>query len=84
MGGGFGTVISDWLVRFLGQVGTFFLFLFVGISRFLWYLNPPLAGQSLPEIFNHIKLNIFKKERFATDSIGLGEINEEDIGEAHA
>jgi len=81
MGGGFGTVISDWLVRFLGQVGTFFLFLFVGISRFLWYLNPPLAGQSLPEIFNHIKLNIFKKERFATDSIGLGEINEEDIAE---
>ena len=81
MGGGFGTVISDWLVKFLGQVGTFFLFLFVGISRFLWYLNPPLAGQSLPEIFNHIKLNIFKKERFATDSIGLGEINEEDIAE---
>lgn len=81
MGGGFGTVISDWLVRFLGQVGTFFLFLFIGISRFLWYLNPPLAGQSLPEIFNHIKLNIFKKERFATDSIGLGEINEEDIAE---
>jgi S-DNA-T family DNA segregation ATPase FtsK/SpoIIIE len=81
MGGGIGTVISDWLVRFLGQVGTFFLFLFVGISRFLWYLNPPLAGQSLPEIFNHIKLNIFKKERFATDSIGLGEINEEDIAE---
>lgn len=81
MGGGFGTVISDWLVRFLGQVGTFFLFLFVGISRFLWYLNPPLAGQSLPEIFNHIKLNIFKKERFATDSIGLGEINQEDIAE---
>lgn len=26
MGGGFGTVISDWLVRFLGQVGTFFFF----------------------------------------------------------
>jgi len=81
MGGGFGTVISDWLVRFLGQVGAFFLFLFIGISRFLWYLNPPLAGQSLPEIFNHIKQNIFKKERFATDSIGLGEINEEDIAE---
>ena len=27
MGGGFGTIISDWLVRFLGQVGTFFLYL---------------------------------------------------------
>jgi S-DNA-T family DNA segregation ATPase FtsK/SpoIIIE len=63
MGGGFGTVVSDWLVRFLGQVGTFFLFLFIGLSRVLWYLNPPLAGQSLPEIWESFKLNTFKKEQ---------------------
>jgi S-DNA-T family DNA segregation ATPase FtsK/SpoIIIE len=84
MGGGFGTIISDWLVRFLGQVGTFFLFLFIGISRFLWYLNPPLAGQTLPEIFSHIKTNIFKKKTFTGESVGLEEIKDEDLADIAA
>ena len=37
MGGGFGTVVSDWLVRFLGRVGTFFLFLFISEFRENYY-----------------------------------------------
>ena len=84
MGGGFGTVVSDWLVRFLGRVGTFFLFLFIGLSRFLWFLNPPLAGQSLPEIFNQVKhnfLNLFSGEKLSTESVGLGSIKDKDMEE---
>ena len=84
MGGGFGTVVSDWLVRFLGRVGTFFLFLFIGLSRFLWFLNPTLAGQSLPEIFNQVKhnfLNLFSGEKLSTESVGLGSINDKDMEE---
>jgi S-DNA-T family DNA segregation ATPase FtsK/SpoIIIE len=84
MGGGFGTVVSDWLVRFLGRVGTFFLFLFIGLSRFLWFLNPPLAGHSLSEIFNQVKhnfLNLFSREKLSTESDGLGGIKDKDIEE---
>ncbi|MEY4260502.1 MAG: hypothetical protein RL656_1475, partial [Bacteroidota bacterium] len=82
MGGGFGTVVREWLTRFLGRVGVFFLILFVGLSRFLWFLNPPLAGQSLPEVFNQVKdkfLNLFKGENLSADSVGLGTIKEKDI-----
>ena len=82
MGGGFGTVVSDWLTRFLGRVGVFFLILFVGLSRFLWFLNPPLAGQSLPEVFNQVKntfLNLFKGGNLSADSVGLGTIKDKDI-----
>ena len=84
MGGGFGTVVSDWLVRFLGRVGTFFLFLFIGLSRFLWFLNPTLAGQSLPEIFNQVKhnfLNLFSGEKLSTESVGLGSLKDKDMEE---
>lgn len=82
MGGGFGTVVSDWLTRFLGRVGVFFLILFVGLSRFLWFLNPPLAGQSLTEVFNQARdkfLNLFKGGNISTDSVGLGTIKDKDI-----
>jgi S-DNA-T family DNA segregation ATPase FtsK/SpoIIIE len=82
MGGGFGTVVSDWLTRFLGRVGVFFLILFVGLSRFLWFLNPPLAGQSLPEVFNQVKdtfLNLFKGGNLSADTVGLGTIKDKDI-----
>lgn len=82
MGGGFGTVVSDWLTRFLGRVGVFFLILFVGLSRFLWFLNPPLAGQSLTEVFNQARdkfLNLFKGGNISADSVGLGTIKDKDI-----
>jgi S-DNA-T family DNA segregation ATPase FtsK/SpoIIIE len=48
----------------------------------LWFLNPPLAGQSLPEVFNQVKdkfLNLFKGENLSADSVGLGTIKEKDI-----
>jgi S-DNA-T family DNA segregation ATPase FtsK/SpoIIIE len=82
MGGGFGTVVSDWLTRFLGRVGVFFLILFVALSRFLWFLNPPLAGQSLPEVFNQVRykfLNLFKGGNLSADTVGLGTIKDKDI-----
>jgi S-DNA-T family DNA segregation ATPase FtsK/SpoIIIE len=81
MGGGFGTIVSGWLVRFLGQLGTLLLFLFIGVSRFLWYLNPPLVGQSLPDLLNQIRLHLFKKEKFSADAFGLGEMKKEDLQE---
>lgn len=84
MGGGFGTMVSDWLVRFLGQVGTFFLFLFIFLSRFLWYLNPPMAGQSLPEIFNYIKTNVFHRKPVLKESEGLADIQEENLAEINS
>jgi S-DNA-T family DNA segregation ATPase FtsK/SpoIIIE len=54
------------------------------LSRFLWFLNPPLAGQSLPEIFNQVKhnfLNLFSREKLSTESDGLGGIKDKDIEE---
>jgi S-DNA-T family DNA segregation ATPase FtsK/SpoIIIE len=54
------------------------------LSRFLWFLNPPLAGQSLPEIFNQIKhnfLNLFSGEKLTAESVGLGSIKDKDIEE---
>ena len=48
----------------------------------MWFLNPPLAGQSLPEVFNQVKdkfLNLFKGENLSADSVGLGTIKEKDI-----
>ena len=54
------------------------------MSRFLWFLNPPLAGQSLPEIFNQVKynfLNLFSGEKLSTESVGLGSIKDKDMEE---
>jgi S-DNA-T family DNA segregation ATPase FtsK/SpoIIIE len=54
------------------------------LSRFLWFLNPPLAGQSLPEIFNQVKhnfLNLFSGEKLTAESVGLGSIKDKDIEE---
>jgi S-DNA-T family DNA segregation ATPase FtsK/SpoIIIE len=54
----------------------------VGLSRFLWFLNPPLAGQSLPEVFNQVKdtfLNLFKGGNLSADTVGLGTIKDKDI-----
>jgi S-DNA-T family DNA segregation ATPase FtsK/SpoIIIE len=48
----------------------------------LWFLNPPLAGQSLPEVFNQVKntfLNQFKGGNLSADSVGLGTIKDKDI-----
>lgn len=84
MGGGFGTIVSDWLIRFLGQLGTFLLFLFIGVSRFLWYLNPPLVGQPLPDLMRQIRLNLFKREKFSEDAFGLGEMKDKDLVEITA
>jgi S-DNA-T family DNA segregation ATPase FtsK/SpoIIIE len=54
------------------------------LSRFLWFLNPPLAGHSLSEIFNQVKhnfLNLFSREKLSTESDGLGGIKDKDIEE---
>ncbi|NNE28393.1 MAG: DNA translocase FtsK [Saprospiraceae bacterium] len=39
-GGAFGMGVSSWLVAFLGNVGTFALFLFVGLTMVTWVFNP--------------------------------------------
>lgn len=42
-GGSFGSVISLWLMRFVGVIGLFFLLLCLGIMLFIWQFNPSLA-----------------------------------------
>lgn len=45
-GGRVGDMISDWLVNFLGSIGTAALLLVVGISYLIWQFNPDIK---LPE-----------------------------------
>jgi S-DNA-T family DNA segregation ATPase FtsK/SpoIIIE len=39
-GGGVGVMLSDWLVKFLGTIGTAALLLIVGVAYIIWQFNP--------------------------------------------
>ena len=39
-GGGVGVMLSDWLVKFLGTIGTAALLLIVGMAYIIWQFNP--------------------------------------------
>lgn len=65
-----------------GQSWCIFPDFICGVESFLWFLNPPLAGQSLSEVFNQVKgtfLNLFKGGNLSVDSVGLGTLEEKDI-----
>jgi S-DNA-T family DNA segregation ATPase FtsK/SpoIIIE len=47
-GGAVGDMISDWLVKFLGWIGTAALLLVVGLAYFIWRFNPVFKVPTLP------------------------------------
>jgi S-DNA-T family DNA segregation ATPase FtsK/SpoIIIE len=47
-GGAVGDMISDWLVRFLGWLGTAALLLVAGLAYFIWRFNPVFRVPKLP------------------------------------
>ncbi|MBN9381359.1 MAG: DNA translocase FtsK 4TM domain-containing protein [Chitinophagaceae bacterium] len=47
-GGAVGDMISDWLVKFLGWLGTAALLLVTGLAYFIWRFNPVFKVPSLP------------------------------------
>ena len=47
-GGAVGDMISDWLVKFLGWIGTAALLLVAGLAYFIWRFNPVFKMPALP------------------------------------
>jgi S-DNA-T family DNA segregation ATPase FtsK/SpoIIIE len=47
-GGAVGDMISDWLVKFLGWLGTAALLLVAGLAYFIWRFNPVFKMPTLP------------------------------------
>ena len=47
-GGAVGDMISDWLTKFLGWIGTAALLLVAGLAYFIWRFNPVFKMPSLP------------------------------------
>jgi S-DNA-T family DNA segregation ATPase FtsK/SpoIIIE len=47
-GGAVGDMISDWLTRFLGSIGTAALLIVVGLAYIIWRFNPVFKIPSLP------------------------------------
>ncbi|MDR3711276.1 MAG: DNA translocase FtsK 4TM domain-containing protein [Puia sp.] len=48
-GGAVGDMISDWLTRFLGWLGTAALLLVAGLAYFIWRFNPVFKVPTLPK-----------------------------------
>jgi S-DNA-T family DNA segregation ATPase FtsK/SpoIIIE len=48
-GGAVGDMISDWLTRFLGWIGTAALLLVAGLAYLIWRFNPVFKVPSLPK-----------------------------------
>ena len=59
-GGGVGVMLSDWLVRFLGSIGTAALLLTIGISYIIW------------QFYNDFKHLLKKEKKFADENIPAG------------
>ena len=47
-GGAVGNMISDWLVRFLGSIGTAAVLFVAGLAYFIWRFNPVFKVPKLP------------------------------------
>src|SRR6188474_1650343 len=61
-GGAVGNMISDWLKKILGNVGTAALLLVVAVSYVIWQFNPAFNVPSLP------KRRIVEEEKPGTDN----------------
>jgi DNA segregation ATPase FtsK/SpoIIIE, S-DNA-T family len=49
-GGAFGEMISEWLTRFLGWIGTAALLFVSGLAYFIWRFNPVFKVPAIPKI----------------------------------
>lgn len=58
-GGNFGRSISEWLIHFVGTVGTFLLILLIIAFLIIWSYNPELRGLTLTNFFEQLKAAVF-------------------------
>ncbi len=58
-GGNFGRSISEWLMKFVGSVGTFLLILLIIAFLIIWSYNPELRGLTLNNFLDQLKAAIF-------------------------
>lgn len=49
-GGAVGDMISDWLARFLGKLGTAALLMVAGLAYFIWRFNPVFKMPKIPSL----------------------------------
>jgi S-DNA-T family DNA segregation ATPase FtsK/SpoIIIE len=58
-GGNFGRSISEWLIHFVGTVGTFLLILLIIAFLIIWSYNPELKGLTFTNFFEQLKSAVF-------------------------
>ena len=74
-GGAVGDMISDWLVRFLGWLGTAAVLLVAGLAYFIWRFNPVFKMPKLP-----VREKVAALEAISPE--GVGEKGKEGMGAA--
>lgn len=58
-GGNFGRSISEWLMHFVGAIGTFLLILLIISFLIIWSYNPELKGLTLSNFLDQLKAAIY-------------------------
>ncbi len=58
-GGNFGRSISEWLMNFVGAIGTFLLILLIISFLIIWSYNPELKGLTLKNFLEQLKTAVF-------------------------
>ena len=58
-GGNFGRSISEWLMHFVGTIGTFLLILLIISFLTIWSYNPELKGLTLNNFLDQLKTAIY-------------------------
>jgi DNA segregation ATPase FtsK/SpoIIIE, S-DNA-T family len=58
-GGNFGRSISEWLMHFVGSVGTFLLILLIIAFLIIWSYNPELRGLTFGNFLEQLKAAVF-------------------------
>ncbi|MEM9824445.1 MAG: DNA translocase FtsK 4TM domain-containing protein, partial [Bacteroidota bacterium] len=53
-GGAFGESINQWLYRFVGTAGIIVLYIFLGLSMIVWYLNPDFNEMTPKQIWKEL------------------------------
>lgn len=54
-GGAFGESINQWLFRFVGTAGIIVLYIFLGLSMIVWYLNPDFNEMTPKQIVKELR-----------------------------
>ncbi len=58
-GGNFGRSISEWLMHFVGAIGTFLLILLIISFLIIWSYNPELRGLTLKNFLEQLKTAVY-------------------------